>query len=77
MPQGLMPAMTTAFAPGINPRPTLKLNHPFFQPAASHDPFTAIDHVYRTLPAEFSNKTLESTAVSGVAGKCEQKPTPT
>jgi hypothetical protein len=32
---------------------------------------------YCTLPAEFSRTTLESTAVSDLSGKCEQKPTPT
>jgi len=31
----------------------------------------------RTLPAELSRMTLESTAVSDVSGKCEQKPMPT
>src|ERR1700727_1465871 len=33
--------------------------------------------LYSTLIAEFSRTTLESTAVSDVAGKCEQKPMPT
>src|ERR1019366_1517503 len=30
-----------------------------------------------TLPAEFSRTTLESTAVSDLSGRCEQKPMPT
>ena len=33
--------------------------------------------IYRTLPAELSRRTLESTAVSDLSGKCEQKPMPT
>jgi hypothetical protein len=33
--------------------------------------------VYCTLAAEFWRTTFESTAVSDVAGKCEQKPMPT
>jgi hypothetical protein len=33
--------------------------------------------VYCTIDAEFWRTTLESTAVSDVAGKCEQKPMPT
>ena len=36
-----------------------------------------IARTYSTLPAEFARTTLESTAVSDVAGKCEQKPMPT
>jgi hypothetical protein len=32
---------------------------------------------YRTLPAAFSSTTFESTAVSALSGRCEQKPMPT
>src|ERR1019366_6604793 len=45
--------------------------HSFSSQAASVVPF------YCTLPAEFSRTTLESTAVSDLSGKCEQKPMPT
>src|ERR1700730_5873641 len=49
----------------------------FGDSAGRHTIRRSVVLVYCTLAAEFWRRTLESTAVSDVAGKCEQKPMPT